>query len=710
MADGLKLGKENQSGCAELMEAVLRFAEKLRSSGSRGLLLTMGEESMEEKVILRLADYYGGLIRIVSPTEARQDKSSLSWVSLDKGLGKGGLLVAVSCRTALDANSVGAASGMVMSGGLMVLYAGRRRGEIPSSESLRAGPPSSFVKYVLHSAARCGASMGVDFGGDGNACKVLWQNQEMVYGKPREGREPTEEQRAVISHFEEMAISKGKFALVITGGRGTGKSSVLGMGAARFLASHGCLSKIYLVSRDFGSVRSGFEFFCEASGASWTDRMAIACDRNGGPIGELRWLPMEAVLRIPAELPDLVMVDEAAEFPVEQLLALTRRFKKVVFSTTVHGYEGSGKGFQKRFFSTLSREGRHEVHHLSLETPIRYIAGDPLERWASETLLMDAKLSSLSAFATSSGEPCQGCSFEQISHDMVAISEFYPLLAEAHYRNEPNDLAALVDLLDHRLYGLKLSGQPAGFVQLSPEGPLSKAEVAIVLAGGELSGNMVPDKLVSRAGMARLADLRGIRVVRIAVHPDLQGRGLGSRMLADVETMAAREGYGWVGASFSLDRPTLSFWLKNDYVPLYISWKRVSSGGSQSVIVLKPLSREVLEDIKTSSERILGQWAAGSSSIYRELEPGLLAACSLSLGSYASPKTFKVPPLGLPLESDIYDLVQAAIAYASCPRAEVASAEKQRRLEALFSFLQKGDASRTDRRLVLGLLEELKSC
>jgi len=41
----------------------------------------------------------------------------------------------------------------------------------------------------------------------------------------------------------------------------------------------------------------------------------------------------------------LLMVDEAAAVPVQMLSELLQSYSRIVFSSTIHGYEETGRGF-----------------------------------------------------------------------------------------------------------------------------------------------------------------------------------------------------------------------------------------------------------------------------------------------------------------------------------------------------------------------------
>ena len=76
----------------------------------------------------------------------------------------------------------------------------------------------------------------------------------------------------------------------------------------------------------------------------------------------------------------MVMIDEAAAIPLPLLTAVVKNCSRLALATTVHGYEGTGRGFELRFGPLLSSQTRGE-RRVTLTTPVRWAAGDPLERF-----------------------------------------------------------------------------------------------------------------------------------------------------------------------------------------------------------------------------------------------------------------------------------------------------------------------------------------
>jgi len=85
-----------------------------------------------------------------------------------------------------------------------------------------------------------------------------------------------------------------------------------------------------------------------------------------------------------------LFVDEAAGLPVDVVVELLWRARRVVMSTTLDGYEGSGQGFMLRALPQL-RIRKQELRHFELQAPMRWNVGCPLEKLANAAMLLDAK-------------------------------------------------------------------------------------------------------------------------------------------------------------------------------------------------------------------------------------------------------------------------------------------------------------------------------
>ena len=119
------------------------------------------------------------------------------------------------------------------------------------------------------------------------------------------------------------------------------------------------------------------------------------------------------------------------------------------------------------------------------------------------------------------------------------LQKLMGLYTSAHYKNTPNDLQMLSDAPAHAVFVLLSPSAEEdadslpdvlAVVQVALEGKISRKAVEAQLARGQRSaGDLIPWTLSQQFGDSNFAQLSGARVVRVAVHPSVQGMGYGSR-------------------------------------------------------------------------------------------------------------------------------------------------------------------------------------
>ncbi|ESS10522.1 MAG: putative P-loop ATPase fused to an acetyltransferase [uncultured archaeon A07HR60] len=286
--------------------------------------------------------------------------------------------------------------------------------------------------------------------------------------------------------------------------------------------------------------------------------------------------------------PDAVIVDEAAALPVH-LLESFLDATAVAFLTTVHGYEGTGRGFDIRFRERL-RQSQYRVTDVELTDPIRYAADDPVERWSFRTLAMDATPAVELAVEDATPETVtyQHLEPSALAADEHRLRETMGLLALAHYQTEPNDLARILDAPNLEVSALLEQGHVVAVALLAREGGLPKSARDAIYEGSRIRGNMIPDLLTSQLRDPDGAAPSGTRVVRIAVHGAVRGRGLGSTLLDRIHADASDS--DWVGTGFGATPRLVRFWQQNGYQTVHLSTTRNDASGEHSAIMLFPLS------------------------------------------------------------------------------------------------------------------------
>ena len=121
------------------------------------------------------------------------------------------------------------------------------------------------------------------------------------------------------------------------------------------------------------------------------------------------------------------------------------------------------------------------------------------------------------------------------------LQKLMGLYTSAHYKNTPNDLQMLSDAPAHSVFVLLSPSAEENtdslpdilaVVQVALEGKISRKAVEAQLARGHRSaGDLIPWTISQQFGDSNFAQLSGARVVRIAVHPTVQGMGYGSRAI-----------------------------------------------------------------------------------------------------------------------------------------------------------------------------------
>ncbi|MFC7236481.1 tRNA(Met) cytidine acetyltransferase TmcA [Halosegnis marinus] len=434
-------------------------------------------------------------------------------------------------------------------------------------------------------------------------------------------------------------------AVVVEADRGRGKSAAAGL-AAGALAAEG---RDVLVTAP--RYRNAAEVFDRAA-ALLRDLDALdSRPDDTHPVrategGRVRYATPPAAV---TEAADAVVVDEAAAVPVRVLERLADGGTPVAFATTVHGYEGAGRGFDVRFRDRLA-EGDRTVTEASLAEPIRYAAGDPVEVWAFRALLLDASppVPELVADATPDTVRYEAFGPDALVADPHLLRGAFGLLVAAHYRTEPDDLARLLDAPNITVRALTHDGRVVAVALLAWEGGLPESVREAMYDGETVRGNMLPDVLTAQLRDREAGAPRGLRVVRIAVHDAVRSRGLGSALLdavaaefgpdgepapwRDGETpdpLTARheatgEPFDYLGVGFGATPRLLRFWRRAGYRTVHLSTTRNDASGEHSALMVRPFTDAGEALLARNGAWFRRQIPALLSDALRDCDPGVV--------------------------------------------------------------------------------------
>ncbi len=387
------------------LTALYTLTAQMKREGIRRLLVLSGEEGWCFDHVLKLRDALPGDWLWISPQPDAENHCSPS--ALQTLLGREFRHAVFDARHGFDAAAFAALSGTLKAGSWLVLLlpVWEEWENQPDADSLRwsdCPDPIATPHFVQHLKRVLTA--------DNDA--ILWrQNQpfSLAHFTPRTDWHPATgapqpEQQQLLQQL--LTMPPGVAA--VTAARGRGKSALAGQ----------------LISRIAGS-------------AIVTAPAKAAADVLAQFAGEkFRFIAPDALLASD-EQADWLVVDEAAAIPAPLLHQLVSRFPRTLLTTTVQGYEGTGRGFLLKFCARFPH-----LHRFELQQPIRWAQGCPLEKMVSEALVFDDE-----NFTHTPQGNIVISAFEQTlwRSDPETPLKVYQLLSGAHYRTSPLDLRRMMD-------------------------------------------------------------------------------------------------------------------------------------------------------------------------------------------------------------------------------------------------------------------------
>ncbi len=310
--------------------------------------------------------------------------------------------------------------------------------------------------------------------------------------------------------------------------------------------------------------------------------------RHLAPDVTLNWGTPEQFLHSQTSLPDVLLIDEAATIAMDTLLQLAERVPHCVFATTVHGYEGSGQSFALRFCKALEANHPH-VHHRTLHLPIRFNQGCMLEELGHTLFLLDAEPSSIST--------AEQLTFEEVSQAMLAkdealLNRVFALLVSAHYQTSVNDLRHLLDGAPVSIWLAKNTDHVVAVLLVQYEGEIASPCYAGIKANvRRLKGHLFPQSMLQVTGDVAVLKSRYARIVRVAVHPELQRRGIASKLISHFEQhIETNKLADFICTSFGATDELTQFWQSLSFTPLKFGFKRDAASGSFALMMAKPIN------------------------------------------------------------------------------------------------------------------------
>ncbi|CAB1447499.1 unnamed protein product [Pleuronectes platessa] len=470
--------------------------------------------------------------------------------------------------------------------------------------------------------------------------------------------------KGVLKFIEAISEKTLRTTVTLTAARGRGKSAALGLAVAGAVAFG--YSNIFVTSPSPDNLHTMFEFIFKGFDAlQYQEHLDYEIIQSLNP--EFN----KAVVRVNIFKEHRQTIQYI--HPGDALLGPYLVF----MASTINGYEGTGRSLSLKLIQQLrqqsassqlstSAENRgsntarlaaaRSLHEVSLHESIRYAPGDAVEKWLNELLCLDC----LNIPRLISGCPLpQTCDLYYVNRDTLFcyhkaseafLQRLMALYVASHYKNSPNDLQMLSDAPAHHMFCLLPPVPPTqnslpevlAVVQVCLEGEISQQSILNSLSRGKkASGDLIPWTVSEQFQDPEFGSLSGARVVRIAVNPDYQGMGYGSRalqllqmyyegkfptmdestnlnpneitsvsseavsLLEEVVTprkelpplllkLSERraERLDYLGVSYGLTTQLLKFWKKAGFTPVYLRQTPNDLTGEHSCVMLKELNTD----------------------------------------------------------------------------------------------------------------------
>ena len=418
----------------------------------------------------------------------------------------------------------------------------------------------------------------------------------------------TDEQYCAVKAVEKVLLGHRKRPLVLTADRGRGKSSALAIACAQLMKVHELDEFSIIVTAPDIQALSVFYRQLKQS--------LTSLEQQGNNItfgkARLTFMAVDQLIRTPIKV-NLVLVDEAAAIPVYLLEQLLKSYHRIVFSSTVHGYEGAGRGFTLKFKKILDRLCPQWVN-LHLHQPIRWRENDPLEQLVFTACLLNAELPPLTTTLASQLQSSVDVSsinnpdtpYEPVfkvitAEDLVAdellLQQIFAVLVTAHYQTKPSDLQLLLGnpqmqltcLFSSRMDNAEILAVALLMNEGKGNGVNDDDIRAVKNSERRLRNHFLPQSLFSHCGFEQAFNYNYLRIMRIAVHPQIQQQGVGSQFIHHIESMAKDQGVDFIGSSFGVNPELLSFWLNAGFSTARIGFTKDKASGEHSALLIKGL-------------------------------------------------------------------------------------------------------------------------
>ncbi|KAJ4768261.1 RNA cytidine acetyltransferase [Rhynchospora pubera] len=362
---------------------------------------------------------------------------------------------------------------------------------------------------------------------------------------------------AVISFLDAIFDKTLRRTVALLANRGRGKSAALGLSVAGAVAAG--YSNIFVTAPSPENLKTLFEFICKGINAlDYKEHLHYDVVKSNDPEMKKATIQINVYKQHRQTIQyirpqehaklsqvELLVIDEAAAIPLPIVRSMLGPYL-VFLSSTVNGYEGTGRSLSLKLIEQLESQSKVSIHSgngsnpgrsfkkIELNESIRYAPGDTIESWLNGLLCLDVANSVPNITRLPDPNKCdlyyvnRDTLFSYHKESEIFLQRMMALYVASHYKNSPNDLQLMADAPAHHLFVLlgpvdETKNQLPDIlcvIQVCLEGQISRKSAMKSLSEGRSpSGDQIPWKFCEQFQDEVFPTLSGARIVRIAVHP-----------------------------------------------------------------------------------------------------------------------------------------------------------------------------------------------
>ena len=611
---------------SELDNLVSQLVAKKNRQCFRTVYVLAGEISWQKKILNRAIENDNERLLLVTDHEDFTHRySHIATNKVKLLLGSEKELIIFDVNNKLDADALAAVSGTIVGGGVLILLMSAREkwASVYSTAFEQRFVESIISNEAIHIISEKMKVVSRDKIADANITPVIKEQQNFAATKNDSNRYITNDQQIAANTIYKQITEKNNLPVVLISDRGRGKSATLGFVAADLLEEG--ISNIVITAPSLNTTNIIFKHIQESQPGFVVKRGQAFSEKAKNKKITFHAPDDLIVNNISA---DVLFVDEAASIPVSVLISLLDKYPLCVFATTVHGYEGTGRGFTVKFFQYLDKY-KTGWSKISMQTPIRWPENDPLEKWIFKLFCLDAGIYRLPDTLSLNVNEIIFKKLDRItlSKDNVLLSEIFSLLVLAHYKTRPGDLQTILSSDTIRVYAALYNNHVIAVSMVSEEGCFSKELSNEVYKGSRrLKGHLFAQALTYHCGIKQAAILKYARIMRIAVIPELQNNSIGTQLIDYIIQQEKYMDCDAIGVSYGMNRRLLDFWSGNKFKLVRIGFKREKTSAEHAAIMMHALSKNgctIEEEAAARFNEKIGLWI---NSILNDIEDNIKQA------------------------------------------------------------------------------------